>query len=139
MANQKYDNLTVLMASGPFNWAADPINAYLLQGATFDATDKTLTDVGAQQVDHVPVPGRQVDSTGSLLGWPASFNRVVKDQEFQVVIAKDDGSGNPLVLAYYDEDENGDPFILQNNGTLIVRPQLVEGGEPPILGVWVKI
>ena len=43
------------------------------------------------------------------------------------------------MLAFYDEDENGDPLILQNNGTLIVRPQLVEGGEPPILGVWVKI
>ena len=87
---------------------------------------------------HVPIPGRQVDGT-SLLGYPASFNGVAKEVEYQMVIAKDDGTGDPSVLAFYDEDENGDPLLLQNNGTLIVRPQLVEGGEPPILGIWVKI
>ena len=139
MANQKYNNLSVLMASGPFNWVVDPINAYLMQNAIYDATDIRLGDTSGIRIDHVPVQGRQVDATGSLLGLPVSYNRVTKDLTFQVIIAKDVGPGTqPLVLAFFDEDEDGEPLTLKNNGTLIVRPQLVEPDEAPLLGVWVK-
>jgi hypothetical protein len=141
VANQKYDNLTVMMTTGPFNWVGNPINAYLMTGATFDTTDILLSDTGGQVLLYVPVPGRAVGPTGALLGLPVSFNRVPKDEEFQVVLAKDEGATNsPHVIAFYDEDANGDPLLLQNNGTLIVRPELVEDPEaPPQLGVWVAL
>lgn len=138
MANQKYDNLTVLMGTGGLNWAVDPINAYLQHGATYDATDTKLSQTGGVTVAYVPVPGRAVDSNG-LLGNPVSFNRVAKETEYQVLVVKETGpGGDPLVLAFYDEDEAGGPLELVNNGTLIVRPVLLAGGDPPTLGVWVK-
>jgi hypothetical protein len=141
MANQKYNNLTVLMTTGGLNWPSDPIDAYLMKGAVYDATDVTLPDVGASQVLRVPVGSRMVGSTGALLGAPVSFNRVPKDETFQVIIAKDRGPvGPPLVLAFYDEDNEDQPLTLQNNGTLIVRPELATDPElPPQVGVWVAI
>jgi hypothetical protein len=139
MANQKYDNLMPLMATGKLNWATDPINAYLQSGATFDAAHTKLSETGGAPVAHVPVAQRSVTPAG-FLGNPVSFNRIAKDTAYQVVIAKDTGPGtDPLVIAFYDEDEEGGPLVLQNNGTLIVRPVLVEGAEPPTLGIWVKI
>jgi hypothetical protein len=141
MANEKYNNLTVMMTTGPFNWVGNAINAYLMMGAVYDATDILLSDTGGSVVLYVPVPGRAVGPTGALLGMPVSFNRVPKDEEFQVILAKEQGTTNPpLLISYYDEDANGDPLTLQNNGTLIVRPELVEDPEsPPQLGVWVAI
>lgn len=139
MANQKYDNLMPLMATGGLNWSTDPIKAYLQSGATFHAADTKLSQTGGTLVTYVPVSGRQVDPVG-FLGNPVSFNGVPRETEHQVLIAKDTGPGSdPLLLAFYDEDDAGDPLVLQNNGTLIVRPVLVAGGEPPTLGVWVKI
>ena len=139
MANQKYDNLMPLMATGKLNWATDPINAYLQSGATFDAAHTMLSETGGAFVAYVPVAQRSVTPDG-FLGNPVSFNRIAKETEYQVVIAKDTGPGtDPLVIAFYDEDDDGGPLMLENNGTLIVRPVLVEGGDPPTLGVWVKI
>lgn len=136
--NKKYDNLTVLQATGDLNWITDPINAYLQSGTVFNAADVKLSETGGILVNYVPVSGRRVDANGSLLGNPASFNRVGKGQPYQVVIAKDDGYGDPLVLAFYDEDEDGDPLMLKNNGTLIVRPALFSTeSDQPTLGVWV--
>jgi hypothetical protein len=139
MANQKYNNLTTLLATGGLNWVNDPINAYLMQNVTYDAADIKLGDTGGTRVFHVPVQGRQVDAT-KLIGLPVSFNRVAKDLTFQMIIGKETGPGSdPLVLAFFDEDEEGAPLTLKNNGTLIVRPQLVEGEGPPLLGVWVAL
>lgn len=139
MANQKYDNLAVLMASGGLDWVLDPVTAYLQHGAVYDAVDTTLSQTGGVTVAYVPVPARAVDSNG-LLGNPVSFNRIVKGTEYQVLVTKETGPGDdPLLLAFYDEDEAGGTLLLQNNGTLIVRPVLVVGAEPPTLGVWVKI
>jgi hypothetical protein len=137
--NQKYDNLITLMTSGWFDWASDPINAYLQSGATFDVTHTKLSETGGMLVAYVPVSNRVVGPEG-LLGNPVSFNGVPKDTEHQVIIAKETGPGaDPLVLAFYDVDDQGGPLVLQNNGTLIVRPMLVAGADPPTLGVWVAI
>ena len=56
---------------------------------------------------------------------------------FQVLIGKDMGPGTPAqLLAYYDEDDVGTSFVLQNNGTFIVRPVAVgDTGS----GVWIGI
>ncbi len=138
MANDKYDNLTVMMSSGQLNWVADPINAVLLQGAVFDATDKTLSEVGAPLVAAMPVPGRSVDPTGALLGGAVSFGNLLKDTPYQVVLTKQTGPGvDPLLISYYDVDDAGQPFTLVNNGTLIVRPTQATPGPGP--GTWVSI
>lgn len=142
MANDKYNNLTVMLANGQLNWSGDVIVANLVTGYTFDATDVTMQDVGVPLIQTVPLIGRSVGEDGALLGRSISFNYVPKDVDHQVILAKDYGPGaQAKVIAFYNEDANGDPLRLKNNGTLIVRPQ-----DPATLptpdtgaGVWVAI
>jgi hypothetical protein len=76
MANDKYDNLNVLMTSGPFDWTSDVIQAVLLRGATFDRTQVYLEDLSATRVGMAPVQGRQIATDGGLLGLSVSFTSV---------------------------------------------------------------
>jgi hypothetical protein len=136
--NQKYDNVTAMLASGRLNWVSDPVIAVLLDGGTFAATDTRLSEVGGTQVTRAAVSGRMVSPEGNLLGWPVSFPGVSKDTDFQVVLAKEDPQ-DPYLIAYYDEDDDAGPLNLKYNGTLILRPILLAGAEPPILGMWVRL
>ena len=139
MANAKYDNLTVLMTSGWFNWPGDAIVAVLCTDVVFDTTDKTVDDAGGPRLQVVPITGRSVAPDGALLGRAVSFTNMPKDTEFQMLIAKDAGPGVPMeLIAFYDTGEDG-PLELKNNGTLIVRPEAVQPTEDTGAGVWVKI
>ena len=136
MANEKYDNLTVMMSAGKLHWDSDQINAVLFTSATFVPTQKDLTEVGAPRLGVVPVPGRSIGEDGSFLGWPISFEAVEKDIPLQVALVRDDGVNNDL-LVWYDEDDAGEEYRLKNHGTFILRPTVVPQAVPPILGCWV--
>ena len=135
MSNAKYDNVTQMTASGELNWAGDLIRAVLCQGATFDASHKALTDVmtpPAQTITSMLVNGRSLGPNGEALGMAVSYPRTFKDIEYQVILVKDQGRPEVPVVAFYDENEDGSPITLLNNGTLIVRPV---GGDG-ITGTW---
>jgi hypothetical protein len=140
MANQKYDNLTVMMTSGQLNWAGDSVVAILMQGVTFDAADVKVEDAGGTRMQVVPISQRSVAADGSLLGSAVSFNGMPKDTDFQMLIAKEFGPGLALgLIAFYDEDGDGQPLNLKNNGTLIVRPEQTLPAEDTGQGSWVTI
>ena len=140
MANEKYDNLTVLMTTGKLNWPGDAIVAILMTGVTFDAADVTLADSGGSRMGMVPIQQRSVSSTGSLLGGAVSFSNMPKDTDFQLLIAKDMGPGTtPSLLAFYDSDGDALPLRLKNTGTLIVRPETLQPVEDTGQGTWVTI
>jgi hypothetical protein len=138
MANAKYDNLMVLMSTGKLNWAGDAIVALLMTGATYNAAHTTVTQAGGTRMSMVPVPQRSVDPSGSLLGGAVSFSNMPKDTNFQMIIAKDTGPGTtPTPLAFYDVDGDVHALRLDNNGTLIVRPEQLLPAEDTGQGVWV--
>jgi len=140
MANAKYNNLTVVMASGWFSWAGDPIVALLMTDVVFDVNDATTDDAGGTRMQVVPVTGRSVGADGALLGRAVSFNNMPKDTEFQMLIARDVGPDSPLqLLSFYDVGEADEPLSLKNNGTLIVRPEAVQPTPDTGAGIWVKI
>jgi len=137
MANAKYDNLTTLMTSGWFDWTADPIIALLFVGATFDTTDVTASDIGLP-FQQAPVGGRSLAADGSFLGQPVSFNAVDAGVDLQVVLARDEGGGRQSLLAWFDEDDAGDPFNLVNHGTFILRPPVAADPNPTQSCIWVQ-
>lgn len=136
MANQKYDNLQTMLSQGRLNWNVDNIVAVLMTGATFDATDAVLSDLGVGALASVQVPGRSVAADGTLLGLPVVFNSVAKDTPLQVIFCREDGVSS-VPLAWFDSDENDAPMTLKNNGTFTMRPTPVPDASPPQLGTWV--
>ena len=143
MANQKYDNLGVLLAQGRLNWVSGRIAALLCKGVSFTSTDKVVTDAltpsGTTQVASSPVNGRTLSEDGAFLGYPVTFNRMAKEVDYQMLLVLDEGTGNPSLLAYFDTSSDDDPLRMQNNGTLIVRPVEVQPPpDPPILGLWLR-
>jgi hypothetical protein len=56
------------------------------------------------------------------------------DTEYVVVVVKDDGSGNPWLISFYDSDDGDVPISIENSGSLTVRP-LGSVEETP--GTWV--
>lgn len=136
MANQKYAQVASMAGSGQLNWRADHCIGLLMKDATFVDTHSRLSDVGATRVGTAEIPGRQMGTGGEAMGLPAAFPRVSKDQPFQVLVVKDVGDTNPLLLAYYDEDSDHGVLQMINNGTLIVRPTTFPDASPPTLGVW---
>jgi hypothetical protein len=139
MANAKYDYLTEMMASGRFNWTSDHIVAMLTKGVAYDATDQRLSDAlaqaGALHQATSEVTGRALASGNQAIGNPATFPTVAKLTDYQVLLVKDEGTGDPAMVAFYDTSDVPGPVRIQNNGTLIVRP--VDSGQvPPPAGVW---
>jgi len=124
MANARYDHTGVLMSGS--DWVGARILAYLFAGATFDSTNKLLSEVqvaGVEQRNVTTIDNRSVGPNGEMMGIPAMFSVTAKGSPYQVVLTWDQGLvDDQYVLAYYDQDEVGDPLGLQNNGTLIVRP-----------------
>jgi hypothetical protein len=136
MANAKYDNLVPMLANGRLNWSADKIQAFLVENAVFDKTDKRLADMTGTIAFMTPMPERLVDPvTGSLLGYPASFDLAQANKVYSVILAKEDGSQNPWLIAFYDRDESGGTITIDLTGTLTLRPQ---GSDPSTPGVWVQ-
>ena len=136
MANEKYDNFTVLLGSGKLNWVQDQILAVLTTDVTFDKSDKTLADVDGTEIARGPVSGRSIDAAGQMLGMPVSFSNAQPVTAYQMLLAKQEYGGPPQLLAFYDIDDKGAPLGVQIPGMLILRPTSFEGADPPVLGVW---
>jgi len=134
MANAKYDNLVPMLASGRLNWPADTIQAFLMTGTTFNAIHKRVSEVGGTPVGRVPLPERTVrDTDGALLGFPVSFPNAPGNVNFSVIIAKDDGINDPLVISFYDRNQSNAVIKLTAPGTITVRPV---GSDSVTPGVW---
>ena len=109
------------------------------QSATFVPTHTRVNQTSAVQVGTSEVPGRSHGSGGQAMGRPASFNRALKNILYQVLLVKDVGDDNPLLIAFYDRDEANQPLQMVNNGTFILRPVAVAAGAPPEIGMWLQI
>ena len=139
MANSKYSQVIDLLAAGRLNWANNNIQAGLLRGATFDGSQKKLSQVG-QPVAREQIQGRSV-AAGAFLGYAVAFPRVAAG-EYQVVVMQDNGS-DPDLLAWYDTDETDGPLTIENEGTLVIRPVVVPDDLPPdstsTIRVWMTV
>ena len=78
MSNQKYAQFMTLLAAGRFNWQTDMIEARLVTGATFNADDLTLSQVGTA-VGTASITGR-ITYGQAFLGDPAFFPNAEADQ-----------------------------------------------------------
>ena len=125
MANSKYSQVVDLLAAGKFNWQSNSIIGILLQGATFDAAHKTFPQQGGTEVARTEVQGRALVEGGLCVGYPAFFNTVPGDTDYQMVLVQDTGMNVFDLIAWFDTNEMDDPLRLDNTGTLVVRP-----GEP---------
>jgi hypothetical protein len=139
MANAKYDNLNVLLSTGKLNWMNDVITGVLVSGVTYNASDKTVADaIGdtGHNLSKLPVQGKEVGPDGSFRGWPIAFQAVEAGESYQMLLVKDSFSGSGELLAFFDTDDADNQLAVANSGTLILRPIVVQGAEPPLLGVW---
>ena len=125
MANSKYSQVVDLLAAGKFNWQIHSILGVLKDGATFDASQKKLSELGGTEVARTEIQGRAVLEGGACVGYPAFFNVVPGDTDYQMVLVQDRGDGDPNLIAWFDTNEADQPLRLDNTGTLVVRP-----GEP---------
>ena len=135
MPNSKYDHTSSIIA-GP-GWMAGRIVAFLFEHAVFDKTDTLLSEVksgGAVQRNVTEIQNRSVGENGEAFGLSALFNVTQKGSPYQMVLAWDRHESDMAVLAFYDEDEGGEPIGLQNNGTLVVRP--MDFDQATGLGTW---
>ena len=144
MSNQNYDQVDTLVAEGSLKWEQDQIVALLVQNATFNRAHKTLGELGAKYLTSAPINGRWVGEGGMGMGQPAVFQKVNLGEEFQVLVAKDEGRGDPLVLAFLDVDNEGNPITVVRTGSLIIRPsqENMPSGTvepPPTTGFWLKL
>ena len=125
MANSKYNQVVDLLAAGKFNWQVHSILGVLRDGATFDASQKKLSDLDGTEVARTEIQGRALLDGGLCVGYPAFFNVVPGDTDYQMVLVQDTGMGDPNLIAWFDTNEADEPLRLENMGTLVVRP-----GEP---------
>jgi hypothetical protein len=140
MANQKYSQVASMAGSGQLNWRGDHIVGMLMQFVAFNPAHTHTSDlVGAARIATAEIGGRQMGVGGEALGLPAAFPRVAKNTPFQVLVVKDVGDSNPMLLAFFDQDAASGPLQMVNNGTLIVRPTTFPEASPPQLGVWFTI
>lgn len=140
MANQKYAQVAAMAGSGQLNWRGDHIVGLLMTGVTFVSTHTRLTSLPAgTQKASAEIPNRMMGDGGEALGLPAIFPRVPQGTPYQVLVVKDVGDSNPMLLAFYDQDSASGALGMANNGTLIVRPATFPDASPPTLGVWFTI
>ena len=124
MANQKYAQVIDLALSGQFNWQTDPVLGILLKDASFAAGHKKLSEVSGQQIATAQIQGRALVEGGGCMGYPALFQTVNGDTDYQMVLVQDLHDGNPNLLAFFDTGEDDGPLHLENTGSFIVRPGL---------------
>jgi hypothetical protein len=155
MPNQKYSQVNTLLVQNKLHWATDAISAMLFTGATFDAAQKKVSELGVRPVATVPIMGRTVGEGGEALGYPATFDKVDPDTVYQVIVGLDDGLHDLLLLAFIDNndreglDEQGQPvdttLTVKRQGSLIIRPveeSTIDGQSvvlPPTMGVWMRL
>lgn len=143
MANQKYDQVVTMSGTGELNWAGDHILGLLTKGVAFTSAHTLLSEAmvpaGASQISVSEIQSRSLGAEGEAMGLPAVYNKVPKETDYQMLLVKDIGTGDPLLLAFYDENVNSDPLRLINNGTLIVRPVEIVGADPPTIGMWFSL
>lgn len=146
MSNQNYDQVPALVSSRQLRWGYDKIDALLMEGAVYHNTDERVSQAGGKQARSAPIQGRWVNDLNYAMGQPAVFPQVEPGQPFQVLVTQDDGRGDPRLLAFIDQDQNGSVIVAQRRGTLIVRPSqenvpvppdMME--EPPIVGFWLRL
>ena len=140
--NQNYEQVATLYAQGKLSWERDAIVAFLCEGATFDASAKTLADLSGERRAVQRIDGRWFYE-GNAMGLPVAFQKVAAGLEFQVVVAQDTGNNNPNLLAFIDVNADDSPITVQRTGTLIIRPVLpdiaVPPERPPTIGVWMRL
>lgn len=144
MANQKYSQVADLNAAGTLVWGSSRIVGVLAQGATFVATDKRVSDLNAAVIAVAQIGGCILAEGGQAMGQPAVFSSARASTPYAMALCQDDGSGDQLLLALIDTNMNGDPIIIERDGTLIIRPVLA-GAPPPstnptdVTGVWLLL
>ncbi len=137
MANSKYGQVAAMAASGQLNWSRDSILAFLYTGAAFTSGHTRLSDVAGTQQAVTEISGRYVGTGGEAVGLPASFDRVAKDTDYQVIVAVNHGTGvSPGLIAFYDTDSGNSTLRTSNNGTFVLRPVTFVDGNPESIGTW---
>lgn len=142
MPSAKFNQFADLLAAGTLRWQADQIMGVLLTDYTFVASHQTLADVTTSVTPfRAPVMQRWVAPGGKLMGLGVVFQAIPADT-YQMVLVQDLGNGNPKLLSYYDENADGDDLVLENQGSLIVRPGVLEDlpeGAPADTRLWIAI
>ena len=137
MANSKYAQVPAMAASGQLNWSRDHVIACLYTGAAFSAPQMRLSEVSGTQMAVSEIGGRYVGTGGEAVGMPATFDRVAKDTDYQVLVVVDHGSGvSPGLIAYYDVDSASNPLRTVSNGSFVLRPVTFVNGNPENIGTW---
>lgn len=149
MSNKNYAQVPDLLVQGLLRWDLDMIVAVLVSGAQYHSDHKNLSQLGVPVLGKTPIQGRWLGQNGMAMGLPASFGSAESEQEYQVIVAKDVGLGDPLVLSYLDQNSEGDPLTVKRSGTLIVRPYYDVNVQPlinpplsepaPTVGVWMVL
>jgi hypothetical protein len=124
MANSKYNQVTDLLATGRLNWRSSSIIGRLCQGVTFNADHKTTADAGGDFYSSALIQGRVVAPGGLCLGYPAFFQNVPGEADYQMLLVLDSGLERYDLLAFFDEDEEGNPLTIDHAGTFVLRPEM---------------
>ena len=134
--NSNYAQVADMVEQGQLHWATDPINAVLLTSAAFDGAHQRLSDIPLKTViGTAPIQGRWLGADGQAMGLPATFPRAKSGVEYQVVVTKDDGRSNPILLSWLDEDSDGETLGVLRSGTLIIRPYYDNSVQPAATGI----
>jgi hypothetical protein len=142
MANQKYNQVVDLLATGRLNWRSSSILGYLCQDALFNADDKTVEDAGGSLLATTLIQGRMVAPGGLFLGYPAFFQNVPDGSDYQMLLVVDQGLQNYTLLAYFDEDEEGGPLTIDHAGTFVLRPEMPDPlpeNLDQLMRLWMKV
>lgn len=145
MPNSNYAQVATLVAQGKLHWETDAISAALVTGATFNANHTKLAEVAGSRVGMATILGRSVTDDDEALGQPVVYPTARKSTNYQVIIVQRINASDALVLAWIDENQDGDPITIARDGTLIVRPVQTDIVPPdgvvlpPQVGVWMKL
>lgn len=140
--NQQYDQLPTLINERHLDWPRAIVYGLLVEGAEFDATHTRLDDLRVTVQKRETLRGKSIffaDNGEYLAGLPIAFTWVKANTPYQVVLTWDDGRTEWL-LGFYDEDADGNPLQVAQQGSLIVRPVIPEDGTNPIpdYGLWLS-
>ena len=142
MANEKYGQVTDLLAQGRLSWEGDHIEACLVKGATFDQDHKKFSELGSAAVAKATIQGRTVAPGGEWLGYAVFFPTAEAEVAYQVVVIQNLSDGDPSLLVWYDTAEDGGPLEMENVGTLVIRPQVpaaIPDGISTDARVWMRV
>jgi hypothetical protein len=140
--NQQYDQLQVMLDDGSLQWLTDSIDVLLTTGGSFTSTDTLVSDTGVSVVKQQPFQTRDVVELPSgdrgLLGQAVFFERVKPGVPYTVLIVKTIGNGDPFVLGWIDENDDGSPLQIDKPGSFILRPSDNLADEAHT-GVWLTV